>query len=525
MTYISERLYLCLLPALCLLPIAGYAQKGDVSPDERVSVTIGEDGDFPARQIKIGTPALRLQRIESDEFNSFVPGLSTIGRLTLDPRVDVPYLHIPYLRNDDSFEDQDIVIGRVFGLKLSVDSSFIFTDNVYRKQSKQSDLIVQAVLGITATLQLTENLQLLASGNIAYYRAMGKSDVSAYGFRDEFYFGRSLDFDPDLSLDGSTLFVSMFDWNRQKGAWGFGVADRFSVTDRLMAEPFVDGKFERTTELANSAWASIGRILPTQSRVGLLLRHTDYWYPGDFDNWDRVNDEGILWFVVDRDNARLRPFAEYKLKSVRYSNSSSRDGVVHEGKAGVAGEVTDQLNARASIGYGLVEGKTSSQDSQSFVWDLAVDHLMNSRTREQLVFSRRFADSGQSSQAVDDSLQYRLGRTLGRDFTIWLGLSKFRRDPSGNETVDSKNWSALVDLNRDFAHNWNVSLRYEYVDWDSNIQENSFNENRVTIGLAWNKNVDRQQYSVDKDFGLPDTDDVDSHVVPEFDDTMRRDVF
>ena len=81
------------------------------------------------------------------------------------------------------------------------------------------------------------------------------------------------------------------------------------------------------------------------------------------------------------------------------------------------------------------------------------------------MFSQAFRDSGQSSQAADDSL-HTDSDALWRDFTIWLGLSKFGAIRLATKLL-IQNWPALVDLNRDFAHNWNVSLRHEYVDWDS----------------------------------------------------------
>ncbi|MBI3987372.1 MAG: hypothetical protein HY343_10650 [Lentisphaerae bacterium] len=480
-----------LIPCLFLafVSVGLPARADDASPapgfsaNEKLGIENTAGGNVLPSRLQPQTPLLARQNVASDPFNEYVPGFSSRAGLTLQPFVRLPYLHLPYVyRAQRPFpEDRaNFKLGDFLFVDLTLNGDLTFTDNVKSSSdNRETDLVLQTVLGADVVLQLTETLQLEAAGNLAYYQSLSDSDLSGYGFRDEYRFDDAVDLDAGLDLRGHTLYITQAGWSEQFDDWDVFVQDRFSISDRVMDDPFVNDSFERTLEIANIVRGGVGRLLPIESRLGLNGSHANYWYNEAFDAYERSEDSGELSLSVDRNSMRFQPYAEVSLRAVDYK-TGDRDATIEEARLGARGPVTDQMNMEGNIGYLRAINETES--SGGLLWRLSIDHLMNTSTRQQILFQRNAAPSPTAAQGTAAEFLYTLGHTLGPDMLLWLGYSRtLFADP--NE--DQRRWSLLARLERDIARNTRAGLDYQYVNWDSETSAQSFSENRFTLSIKW----------------------------------------
>lgn len=442
---------------------------------------------FPTPQLKLEENVLQQPELKTDPFNAYVPGLSAYSRLNLQPYLEIPYAHFPYLQKGRAPKDRaDIAIASRVFVDLAVSGYATFSDNLERSaDDRKAGMIYGIVLNIDTFIQITDDLQLIVAGNLAYYyvNGHGYSD-SGFGFNDSFYFSDTFRFHDGVSLDGKLLFVSQFRWVREISNISLELSDRFSVNDRVMENPFVDGAFSRTKEFVNTATARSGCLFPAQTRVGLDYHNVNYWHDSDFKAWDRQENRLVGWLSVERDSMRFRPFADYSLRHVGYFSQNDNDGWVHEGHAGLQGPVTENMNAEAGVGYAKSTGENALSD---VLWRVYIDHVMNSRTRHQIRLERTTRASPSTTMGSLTEFQYRLGRRIHNQTTLWLGAQKNIYDLKDDEKTQTDNWGLLASLSFVPVKNMTAGLDYEYINWSTTDDEgpDDFYENRLTLTLTW----------------------------------------
>lgn len=482
----SARLALLgLLALLCCLPRAADAQiqvlGGTITSDE-----IRPEA-FPASQLSLDKPVISHPAIVEDPFNSYVPSLSLTARLNLHPYLELPYAHFPYLRKGQAPRDRaDIALASRLFVDFAVSGYATFSDNIERTaDNRTAGMIYGGVLSIDSTLQITDDLQMNVAGNLAYYYADGQGyTTSDFGFNDSFYFDDTFRFHDGISLDGKILFLTQCRWTREIGELELEIYDRFFADDRVMERPFTEGAFSRARELVNVATIRAGYLLPSQTRAGLGYNNVNYWYNSRFNEWNRQENRLTAWLSVERDSMRFRPFADYTLSNVEFSDASAQDGWVHEGHAGFQGPITENMNAEASAGYARSAGDNPTDE---ILWRLYIDHLMNSKTRHQMRLERSIRSSPDTTIASLTEFQYQLGRRIHRNTTLWLGGKKSIFQLQDQEKNETENWGLLASVSFEPAKNMTAGINYEYINWSATDDDagDDFFENRVTITLAW----------------------------------------
>jgi len=463
---------------------AGLAQEPDPGLLKRVthrtSDAIGQ-GALPAGKIQLTQPSTTAA--DMDPFNAYVPGLQSTAQLSLSPSVQFPAFRMPFLRQGQATPGHvNIAIPDWLYVDFRLASAATYTDNVFRDdRNKKSDLILQETLTIDTTLQMTDTFQLQVAGNLVYYRALGEGSVSGFGFRDAFYFDDALTVDDGLMLNSGTLFASQLKWDETFGDWETAIGDRFTIANRLTDDPFVNGSFQRATEIANVAGGSVGRLLAAESRLGLSGQHANYWYNGDFNNYTRTEDSATLWSTVDRDSMRFKPFADFTLSRIQYSEDN-RAGNVLKARLGARGPVTELMNVEAYGGFARIDDPQAASDP---LWKLSVEHLMNTSTRHQILIQRTLGPSSDALQTTSTDFQYRLGHQLMKSATLWGAWDKTLYQTPGTDTSETQDWTLLGSFNYELAKDLNGQFQYQYLSWSSTTSTLQYTENRITLSLAW----------------------------------------
>jgi len=338
---------------------------------------------------------------------------------------------------------------RLWRLYLDIPQSYaevIASDNANQTRHDREE----GIIGIIATdfrayLQVTERLQLTASGRYVYLPFEGTGGFQGSGlFGDGFNARADIDANPSLFLgaqfDGTIgrwdVFISdrigirtdndssLYSRTEAEARLGYLESNDFDKVDQLGIyslggeysddDETVEGNTDTDSD-SDSRWEfdtdakynqlTVGfmRQLPTDTVASVTFFRRDSW-GGDTEDNAEASDwqHGVNLSLRNQHfNMRFKPYLSYTATE----ESDDRDWE-HVARLGVSGPLTEYTDLNANVGYRWHDGSAE----RDLLWYVSLHNELNELTSHRLSYSRRVEEP---QDEIHTTLSYSLHRTLG----------------------------------------------------------------------------------------------------------------
>jgi hypothetical protein len=337
---------------------------------------------------------------------------------------------IPLARWGVRPEEAELKLGRFYLDIRSVSASVLWSDNVNQVETPRKSGTISVVrMELAAIWQVNDALQLAIAGNIIYLPFK-----NAIGFADPLGFA-------GLGYGLTPLGLSQLSYEIKLKEWQVVFYDEFRVLYKSFynndtfqtvkenggqPEEDVAGRYvfrlDSSTDSSNHTrtkntdqvfinrlGANASRLLPTVTRLTAGVFHENYWYKRRTTTSATSRDEGRLALVNERENTRFKPYMIY-----RASKEDTSKEVDHEGRLGVVGPITEQLDFLGDFGY----AKAGDAGAERFVWTGRLTHNPRPGTQQAIEYNRTLTAP---DEFLSEVLSYHLSQVIGPYIlTQWL---------------------------------------------------------------------------------------------------------
>ena len=389
-----------------------------------------------------------------------------------------PRVNIPLFARGIRPEDAELKFGRFYLDLQALSTSLLYSDNIDQTEDDREDGVIGIVRLTGAVLvQVTDNTRLAVRGTLVYLPFRNAVGVSGFGIDD-----------PMMEFESMPLFQSQLTLDRQVGGWDVEIIDDFRVRQRrygMGLDAFDGEEFDQddraghyvyrnrtrppgresrddeyyAVEQRNLAGASVGRLLPTATRLEFGGYHANYWYD-DTSNEDEADlpnsrDTVYAMLISERETLRFKPFIRY-----RAWTDNNRDGWSEEVRAGVQGPVTENLHLLADGGP---HWRTDTSYT-TYVARLRLQHIFNPLTYHQLQYYRGDA---RPYDELADVVFYRLRHVFRDDLLgeIYCTWAQYEDAQTGEHTGTDRRGG--VRFTYDLAQRTTLSLGGAYGDFSN----------------------------------------------------------
>jgi hypothetical protein len=440
-------------------------------------------------------------------------------------------LLIPFLRHGAEPDDADIKAGPFFVKFHSLDGLVLYDDNYNLSEThRKSEVLMLLGVDMTVVAQLTEDLQIAVSGELAYlplqnqlgvesniYNSLGLLAggplIAAQVVYDTVISGWPVTFADDFrantglysddARDNFDLFNGDYLYRDQAGHYVF----RAGNTNLRGAAGFSGGQDVGLIYFTNTVSALTDRLLPGEVRLTVRIEHQNFWYNQDTRGLPDARDDLYASLVSERPNMRFEPYISYEASEIEGY------GLTQLVRAGIFGPIDDQLFMQAEVGY-----FNDSYGDNGLLYRFHLDHDAGPYTSEHLTID---SDLDYFDQEQRTSEYYNFDQVLGPTMvgSIFLIRSSFRElvgdgEESRSEEIgglqlgwqvgprtnlqlagiaEQQNYSGglrtdtitgRVTLNRYVSDTLTFQLLYEYQRASANEPGNSYYNNLVYFRIV-----------------------------------------
>ena len=465
-----------------------------------------------------------------------------VGGLRVELPTDLLQSGLRYdapLRRGTAPAGAEIRLGRLYLDLRSLSTSVLYSDNINRTEFNRKDGFISIVtLDMLGVLQFTDNLRLAFRAGLTWLPTENKFGLAGFTsdrFSGRLFYGSGFShlaqvtydlqlarwdihiFDhlrahpPMLAENFEVTAGNTFDEEDRAGRYVFrssirganGNDLRVNETDRHFAEAF--------TQVANTAGASVNRLLPTSTRLELGAYHSDAFYiGGDSSLFPHSRDGAYVSLRSERETMRFQPFATYRVSRANEGKWNN------EVRGGIGGPVTENIQLLGSAGYHW----DFVDDRARVVANARLQHTIGPYTVQQLEYRRDFT---YPEADLENSYTYRLRQTLGPNlfgeaFLKYATFEDLNNNNTGSEelragvhltaTLSSRatlrfggvysrlnyantaqglvnKWTAVGQFRYRFAESWESAFTYQYQNHNSTASSDSYYENLFVFTLTY----------------------------------------
>ena len=273
--------------------------------------------------------------------------------------------------------------------------------------------------------------------------------------------------------------------------WTVVLSDSFSFTNDPLEQTFAYNR-NQATEYSNTAFLSATRQMGKFAAT-IAASRNDTFYPDDPDQEETIYQFSFTPAFFLREGYSIFWRNSYAITEL--ADPTQRDVIGYSSEVGLSGQITPSLAGSISAGWShseLEATKTNGVDhidgiSSSIA--LSYTHPLRPNTSHSISF---FRSPGVTAVLKDSNITetigvtYSLAHRLNRYITIvptvsWSNL----KDIGGGGGEKADIWDVGFGLSRAFTQHLSGSLAYRYQTRSSNLPDQSYDVNRVTVDFNY----------------------------------------
>jgi len=362
-----------------------------------------------------------------------------------------------------------------FRLNLGASASATYTDNKdASERNPQSEITFEVGPTVTGGIQLTPQLPAFEPLTLD----VAASYSISYSLEDEW----------DESFDAPINVAFRLPMRIMK--WDVILSDTFSFSNEPLEQTFAFNR-DDVPSYENVAQLSISR---TGGRLGINfgVSRQDQWYPDDPEQDETAYQFSITPAYYFRENYSIFWRNSYGITDRHGPGEPDSEG--YSSEIGVSGQITPNLSGVVSIGFAHTDvHRTNGTDRVDGISStLALNYVQP--LRPNTTYSIAFTRSPGITAALEDSditevtsvtlsIAHRLSRFITLSPTIgWTLLEDISSDGDGEKVHIIQ---IGMGLSRQFTRKLSGGLTYRYQTRDSNLPDQSYDVNEVTVNLTY----------------------------------------